>query len=91
MLPSATPTCRRWWEVRFLPLAISAATVHHASYSSDKREAYVVADRRDIMLYLEYKSVCALVRIGFAHPLSRMRVCPPPRNHGGGGATLACG
>jgi hypothetical protein len=64
--------------MRFLPVDISAAAVHHASYSSDKREADVVADLRDIMLYLEYKSVCALVRIGFAHPLSRKRVLPPP-------------
>jgi hypothetical protein len=35
---------------------------------------------RVIILYLLYHSVCSLVRLGSAHPLS----CPPPRNRGGG-------
>ncbi len=42
---------------------------------------------RVIMLYIEYHSVCPLVRIGSPRPISRKRVCPP-RNQG---ATLDCG
>jgi hypothetical protein len=34
--------------------------------------------RRGIIQYLEYQSVCSLVRIGSPRPLSRKRVCPPP-------------
>ncbi len=30
-----------------------------------------------VHIYLEYQSVCPLVRIGTPHPLSRKRVCPP--------------
>jgi hypothetical protein len=38
--------------------------------------------RRWIMIFLEYQSVCPLVQIGSAHPLSskRERPPPPPRN-----------
>ncbi len=39
-------------------------------------------------IYLVYHSVCPLVKLGLLHPLSRMRVCPSPRNRGKGG-TLA--
>ncbi len=38
-VPSAKPTCRRWREVRFLPVAVSAAAPHHVSYSCDNSEA----------------------------------------------------
>jgi hypothetical protein len=39
--------------------------------------------------YLEYHSVCPLVRIETPpHPLSRKRVCPPPGTTGGGGETV---
>ncbi len=34
-------------------------------------------------LYLEYNSVCPLVRIGSPSPLSRKRVCPPRYQRGG--------
>jgi hypothetical protein len=39
-------------------------------------------------IYLEYHSVCPLVRVGISYPLSRKRVCPPqePKE----GDTLAC-
>jgi hypothetical protein len=33
--------------------------------------------------YLEYHSVCPLVRIGTPHPLSRERVYSPPESKGG--------
>ncbi len=42
-----------------------------------------------IHIYQEYHSVCPLVRIGSAQPLSRKRVCLSPRNQREGG-TLAC-
>jgi hypothetical protein len=38
--------------------------------------------RKWVILYLEYHSVCPLVRIESAHPHSRKRVCPPC-NRGG--------
>jgi len=42
--------------------------------------------RKGIILYLEYHSVCPLVRnrIGSAHPLSHKQVChpPPPEKRG---------
>jgi hypothetical protein len=39
MLPRVIPTCRVWREVRFLPVAVSAAAPHHVSYSCDNSEA----------------------------------------------------
>ncbi len=43
-----------------------------------------------VHIYLEYHSVCPLIRIEIPHALTRKRVCPlPPRNQRGD--TLACG
>ncbi len=44
-------------------------------------------DRRGIILYLEYQSVCPFVQIGFSRPLSLQRVCPPPLEPNGGGGS----
>ncbi len=41
--------------------------------------------------YKEYHSVRPLVVMGLSQPLSRQRVCPTPKNRGGGGGTLAGG
>jgi hypothetical protein len=54
------------------------------------RPHFFPSHRRGMILYLEYHSVCPLVRIGSALSLSRKRVCPPLRKQGGS-ATLACG
>ncbi len=40
--------------------------------------------------YLEYNSVCTLVRFGTPHSLSCKRVFPPPRNQRGGGHPPGC-
>ncbi len=39
-------------------------------------------------IYLEYHSVCPLVRVGTPHPLSRKRVCSLPPEPGGGHTRL---
>ncbi len=44
-----------------------------------------------VNIYLEYHSVCPLVRIGTPHPLSRKRMCPPPLNQRGGTCTRLLG
>jgi hypothetical protein len=36
-----------------------------------------------VHVYLEYQSVCPLVRVGTLHPLSYKRVCPPQNQKGG--------
>ncbi len=40
-----------------------------------------------VHIYLEYHSVCSLVRIGTLYYLSCKRVCPPPRSQLGEGHT----
>jgi hypothetical protein len=44
----------------------------------------VSLQRKGIILYLEYQSVCPFVRIGSQRPPSRKRVCPPLGTKGGG-------
>jgi hypothetical protein len=43
-----------------------------------------------VIVYLNCKVLCSLVRIVTPHPLSRKQVCPSPLNKWGGGK-LACG
>ncbi len=39
---------------------------------------------RGILVYLEYQSICPIVRIGSPHPLTRKRACLPLGPEGGG-------
>ncbi len=74
------------WNFRFRILH------HHAPYCDFSGNVIQYSlGRWEIIVYLEYQSVCLIVGIGSPHPLSRKRVCIPLGPKGGGGGTLSCG
>jgi hypothetical protein len=62
-----------------------------STLKSPKRVNLFNSSSHQVHIYLEYHSVCPLVRIGTPHPLSRKRECYLPDPTGGGGTYSPAG